>query len=133
MLQQWLEVLKPHWRALGVISYCLTRIWMLKRQRRWQSKLLAQEQQRHIASQNETLKTVLTAFASGEQPMLDDLLSSVERDWSLKSSAQSYAPGTYDDEPTALRTPAPEPAPRVSRPPPPPSRRETSYLRPKPR
>jgi hypothetical protein len=131
MLHQWLEALRPHWHALGVISYCLIRIWMLKRQRRWTRKLLAQEQRRHIDSQNETLRIVSTAFASGEQPTLDDLLSAAERDWSLKSSSPQSA-GTYDDEETAMRTPLPEP-PRVSRPPPPPSRRETSYLRPKPR
>lgn len=39
-----------------------------------------------LERQNETLRIVTTAYASGEPITLDDLLSHAERDWSVKSS-----------------------------------------------
>ena len=39
-----------------------------------------------LERQNELLRIVATAFASGEPITLDDLLSHAERDWSLRSS-----------------------------------------------
>lgn len=122
------DLLKLHWRELGVICGCLIRIWQLSRQKRWQKQLLALEQRRHINSQNETLRIALTAFASAEEPTLEDLLSGAERDWSLKSSQASS-----DEEEGTVQLPQRRPV-RVSRPPPQPSTsRETSYFRPKPR
>jgi hypothetical protein len=110
MLQPLLHALAPHWDMLGAASYFLIRIWLLKRQRRWQKKHLELEQRRHIASQNETLKIALTAFAQGAPPTLDDLLSKREADFSLRSS----------------ETPS-------EREPPSDTRREDSYLRTRPR
>jgi hypothetical protein len=39
-----------------------------------------------LERQNELLRIVATAYASGEPTTLDDLLSHAERDWSLRSS-----------------------------------------------
>jgi len=86
MLQQLYEWLRHHWHALGAISYCLLRMWMLRRRNVWLRKLLALEVQRGIDSTNETWRIASTAYASGEPVTLDDLLSSAERDWSLRSS-----------------------------------------------
>jgi hypothetical protein len=109
MLQQLYDELKPHWHELGAISYFLLRIWILKRQRRWLRKHSELEGQRVIASSNETLRIVSTAYASGEPQTLGDLLSHAERDWSLRSSQPPS-----EEEPT-----------RTTRPPP----RESSYQR----
>lgn len=87
MLQQLLDGLAPHWHELVVISYCLIRIWRLKRQRSWQRRHSALQEQHVIDSSNETLRIVSTAFASGEPLTLGDLLSSAERDFSLRQSA----------------------------------------------
>lgn len=83
--------------ALGIGLYQAQTIWRLARERNYCRELLLREQQshiqkqnellkRHIARQNELLKVVLTAFSSGEPATLEDLLSSAERDWSLRSS-----------------------------------------------
>jgi hypothetical protein len=101
MWQQLWTKLEPHWHELGVISYSLIRIWMLRRQARWQVKLLEEQRLSHIASQNETVRIMSTAYASGEPVTLADLLSSAERDWSLRSAAGQSA--SDDDEPTELR------------------------------
>jgi hypothetical protein len=83
--------------ALGIGLYLAQTIWRLVRERNYSRELCHREQQRNIsrenellqsniARQNETLRVVLTAFASGEPVTLEDLLSSAERDWSLRSS-----------------------------------------------
>lgn len=70
-------------------------LWWVKltfglfRRTRYLEELVRREQQRSITRQNELLKTLATAFASGEPTTLDDLLSHAERDWSLKSSAEN--------------------------------------------
>lgn len=107
------DVLAPHWRELGVISYSAIRIWQLKRRTRWlkrHSELTEQRLTERVFWQsNETLRIVSTAYAHGEPATLDDLLSSAERDWSLKSSSPPSA--TDDDEQTISRAPS---APRES-------------------
>jgi hypothetical protein len=72
--------------ALGLGSYLARTIWRVVRERNCSRELLRREQQRNIERQNEQLKILATAFASGEPPTLDDLLSHAERDWSLRSS-----------------------------------------------
>ncbi len=86
MLQQLWNALAPHWHEFGVISYCLVRIWLLRRQKKWQNELLARQRQQHIDSQNETVRIMSTAYASEEPQTLEDLLSHAERDWSIRSS-----------------------------------------------
>lgn len=113
MLQQLLTVLAPHWHELGVISYCLMRMWLLHRQTRWLRRHSELQERRAIDSSNETLRIVSTAFASGEPVTLDDLLSSAERDFTLKQSATAS---------TVLATQQPTPREssyhRFTRPPP---------------
>lgn len=89
-----LPLLAERWHELGVIFYLLLRTWTLRRRSVWLRRLLELEQRRHIASQNETVKILSTAFASGEPPTLDDLLSHAERDWSLRSSRPPPEPPT---------------------------------------
>lgn len=92
-----LSVLEVLCAALGIISLQARTIWKLVRERNYCRELCLREQRLHmqkqsetsknsIAQHNETLRIVLTAFAAGEPITLDDLLSSAERDWSLKSS-----------------------------------------------
>lgn len=123
MLLQLYTALRPHWHELGAISYFLLRIWMLKRQRRWLRKHSELEGQRVIASSNETLRIVSTAYASGEPHTLDDLLSSAERDWSLRSSEPPSERDTTTRPPressyTKRVSLPPPPPPRMPRPPP---------------
>lgn len=105
-LQHYLVALQPHWHELGVIAFCLTRIWMLRRQKRWLRKHSALTEQRLTErifyQSNETLRIVSTAYAQGEQPTLDDLLSHAERDWSLRSSPEQS--GDDETDPTILLT-----------------------------
>jgi hypothetical protein len=72
-------------------------IWRLVRERNYSRELCLREQQRNISRenellrksvemQNETLRVVLTAFASAQPVTLDDLLTQAERDWSLRPS-----------------------------------------------
>lgn len=113
-LQHYLVALQPHWHELGVIAFCLTRIWQLRRRNMWQRKHSALTEQRLTErifyQSNETLRTVSTAFAQGEQPTLDDLLSHAEHDWSLRSSPER----SDDDEtdPTLLLRPTNKKNPR---------------------
>jgi hypothetical protein len=83
--------------ALGIGSYLARVTWRLVRERNYCRELLTREQQRNIlkenellksniARHNETLRIVCTAFAVGEPTTLDDLLSSAEHDWSVRSS-----------------------------------------------
>lgn len=72
--------------ALGLGSYLARLIWRLVRERNYSQELLRREQQRSIERQNEMLKILATAYASGEPTTLDDLLNDAERDWSLRSS-----------------------------------------------
>lgn len=139
MLERLLALLGPHWHELWVIFYSLMGIWSLFRQRRYSDVLLARQEQQTIErvfkEVNETQRTLSTAFAQGEPQTLADLLSSAERDWSLRS----YGPPSHveDSEATVQRAP-PEPPPRVSRPTLPPSsspprpKESPSYLRTKP-
>lgn len=98
-------------------------------------ELLAREQRRHIAQQNETLKIALTAFASEQPRTLDDLLANAELDWKLTSSPEQSdgpppsAPSwedqhlvthelhTRDLEGVTIRRSSPPPDPRMPRPP----------------
>ncbi len=83
--------------ALGIGLYLAQSLWRSIRERNCSRELLLREQQSNmkkllelsranIETHNETLRVVLTAFASGEPITLDDLLSHAERDWSLRSS-----------------------------------------------
>lgn len=83
--------------ALGIGLYQAQVIWRLVRERNYSRELLLREQQRNISRenellrksvemQNETLRVVLTAFASAQPVTLDDLLTQAEHDWSLRSS-----------------------------------------------
>ena len=83
--------------ALGLGSYLARVTWRLVRERNYSRDLLSREQLRNIsrenellknsvAQHNETLRIVCTAFAAGEPTTLDDLLSSAEHDWSVRSS-----------------------------------------------
>jgi hypothetical protein len=83
--------------ALGIGLSVARTMWRVVRERNYSRELLLREQQSRISSeseqlrqsierQNEMLKLVLTAFASGEPPTLESLLSSAEQDWSLTSS-----------------------------------------------
>ncbi len=83
--------------ALGIGLYQARTIWRLVRERNYSRELLLREQLSHTQKQNEILKRSVerqnellrilsTAFASGEPPTLDGLLSHAERDWSLTSS-----------------------------------------------
>ena len=90
--------------ALGIGLLQARIIWRLVRERNYCRELLLREQQSHIQKQSETLRTsierqnellkiVATAFASGEPPTLADLLSKAEQDWSLTRSKTPRAPG----------------------------------------
>lgn len=83
--------------ALGLGSYLVKTIWalvralnssreLLVREQRSNIARLKSEQRKNIERQNELVKTLATAFASGRPPTLEDLLSKAELDWSLKSS-----------------------------------------------
>ena len=83
--------------SLGLGSYLAKTIWSLVRALNYSRELLVREQRsniarlkseqrRNIERQNELVRTLATAFASGRPPTLDDLLSRAELDWSLKSS-----------------------------------------------
>jgi hypothetical protein len=64
----------------------LTVILTLYRRTRCLTARLAFEQQRRIAEANETWRIASTAYAAAEPVTLEDLLSSAERDFSLRSS-----------------------------------------------
>lgn len=96
-----IEELHQHREALSIALliglYQARTIWRLVRERNYCRALLVREQQSHmqkqnellarnIARQNEMLKILATAFASGEPTTLDDLLHGAERDWSVRSS-----------------------------------------------
>ena len=83
--------------ALGIGLSLARSLWRVVRERNCCRALLLLEQQSHMQKQSETLRKSIerqneilrilsTAYASGEPPTLDDLLSHAERDWSLKSS-----------------------------------------------
>lgn len=83
--------------ALGIGSYLAKTIWhlvralsysreLLRREQLLNIERLRNEQKKNIERQNELVKTLATAFASGQPPTLEDLLSKAEHDWSLKSS-----------------------------------------------
>lgn len=78
-------------------------MWRLVRERNYSRELLVQEQgsnierlsreqRRNIARQNELVKTLVTAFACGQPPTLDDILSRAEADFSLKSAKTPRVP-----------------------------------------
>lgn len=120
MWPQAYDVFISHWRLCLELSCYLLLELLRKRQllrtMSSQSELLARAEQRHISEHNETIRTMSTAFASEEQPTLDDLLSSAERDWSLRSS-----------EPPSTKTPREQSYNRLARssvPPPPPARKK---------
>jgi hypothetical protein len=84
--------------AFGGGFVLVTNSWRLSRQNRYLRELLRrqklesdeqlkQSEQRSVERQNETLRIVCTAYASGEPLTLADLLSKADRDWSLRSSA----------------------------------------------
>jgi hypothetical protein len=106
MWHQLYEALAPHWHELGGISYLLLRIWLLRRQKKWQHELLARQRQQYIDSQNETVKIMSTAYASEEPQTLEDLLSRVERDWSLQSSERQSIPPEESSYNRLRRTPS---------------------------
>lgn len=72
--------------ALGLGSYLAQNTWRVTRERNCCRELLRREQQRNIERQNELVKSLATAYASGQPPTLDDLLQRAELDWSVKSS-----------------------------------------------
>jgi hypothetical protein len=83
--------------ALGIGSYLAQAFWRVVRERNCCRALLVREQHSHMKQQSETLRNSIerqnellrilaTAFASGEPPTLESLLSHAERDWSLTSS-----------------------------------------------
>lgn len=72
--------------ALGAgLSLAMT-TYHLFRRTKFLTARLEYEQQRRIAVANETWRTASTAYAAAEPTTLDDLLSSAERDFSLRSS-----------------------------------------------
>ncbi len=83
--------------ALGIGLYQARTIWRLARERNYCRELLVREQRSHMLKQSETLQNAIKrqnemlrilakAYASGEPTTLDDLLANAEEDWSLKSS-----------------------------------------------
>ena len=83
--------------ALLVGSWWMKLTYALYRRNRYLEELCRRLQQESsererqilresLERQNETLRIVSTAYASGEPITLDDLLSHAERDWSLRSS-----------------------------------------------
>lgn len=89
--------------ALGIGLSLARSMWRVVRERNYSRELCLREQQLRISReseqlrqsierQNEMLKVVLTAFASGEPPTLESLLSHAEQDWSLTSSKTPRAP-----------------------------------------
>lgn len=72
--------------ACGALCASLIVIWQLYRRQRYLTAALDRLQRQRISDANETWRIACTAFASGEPITLDDLLSSAERDWSLRSS-----------------------------------------------
>lgn len=98
------ELLQGSWGQLvePLVTFgCLIATWLLYRTNRWLAKHLELERSRydrHMSArserefrrQNETVKTLSDSYARGEPPTLDDLLSSAERDWSLRSSVTPY-------------------------------------------
>lgn len=77
--------------ALGLISFLAHNLWRVCRERNCSRELLRRELQHSIEMQNETVRILSTAYASGEPTTLDDLLSSAERDWSVRSSRKPSA------------------------------------------
>ena len=77
--------------ALGLISFLAHSLWRVCRERNCSRELLRREKQRSIERENEMLRIISTAYASGEPTTLDDLLSSAERDWSVRSSRKPSA------------------------------------------
>jgi hypothetical protein len=63
--------------------------WLAKHLELERSRFDKQEranEEREWRRQNETVRSLSEAYAKGEPPTLDDLLSNAERDWSLRSS-----------------------------------------------
>lgn len=87
--------------AAGLGSYLVQTIWRVTRERNCCRELLRREQQRNIERQNELVKSLATAYASGQPPTLDDLLQRAELDWSVKSSKTPRA--TVQWEPNKKR------------------------------
>lgn len=92
-----LHLLQALLLALGIGLYQARTIWRLVRERNYCRELLIREQRSHmqkqsetlrnaIVRQNEMLKILARAYASGEPTTLDDLLQNAEDDWSLRSS-----------------------------------------------
>ena len=76
------------WIKLTYALYRRTRYLeeALERQRLHSSERERAMLRESLERQNELLRIVATAYASGEPITLDDLLSHAERDWSVKSS-----------------------------------------------
>lgn len=107
VLEHWTECFRI-FVELSTLFGLLLSTWSRSRERKWQARLLALSQQQGISRQNETVRILSTAFASGEPLTLDDLLSSAERDFTLRSSEKPSEPPSG----MALR---PMPPPRRNR------------------
>ncbi len=83
--------------GLGLCSLAL-RTWKASRKIKFLKELLRREREKSFARHNATVKILSEAFSRGQPASLEDLLSKVERDWSLKSAPKYSAED--DNEPT---------------------------------
>lgn len=92
-----LHLLQALLLALGIGLYQARTIWRLVRERNYSRELLIREQRSHmqkqsatlqsaIKRQNEMLRILARAYASGEPTTLEDLLQNDDDDWRLLSS-----------------------------------------------
>lgn len=113
------------WQALKeplVTLFSLVAIWLLYRTNRWLATQLERERtrfdkqmsaqhEREMRRQNETVKTLSEAYALGEPPTLDDLLSSAERDFSVRSSVTPFETPAAKSRTTRIPPKPSEPEP----------------------
>jgi hypothetical protein len=83
-LLEYLARLLPY--AFGAGFVLVTTTWRLARKNKYLRELLRRERLLSIERQNETLRIVSTAYASGEPVTLADLLSKADRDFRVTSS-----------------------------------------------
>ena len=92
-----LRLLQALLLALGIGLYLARTLWAVVRERNYCRELLLREQQSHmqrqretlsnaIKRQNEMLRILARAYASGEPTTLEDLLQNDDDDWRLLSS-----------------------------------------------
>lgn len=69
-------------------AFYLGRTLTQLRSKKWRKELLGRVQRENIEHQNATVKTLSEAFASGEQPTLEELVENAEKNFEIKATRE---------------------------------------------